>query len=102
MLTLYVKTGCPFCHKVLPLFNALEGVEKEVKNIAEEGVAQELVEKGGKQQVPFLDDTKTGTQMYESDDIASYLTKEYGAGGTDQNDDTDASSPEKQGGVCPA
>jgi glutaredoxin len=90
MLTLYVKTGCPFCNKTLPLFNSVEKEEKQTKNIAEPGVAEELIAKGGKQQVPYLVDDKTDASMYESDDIIAYLKKEYGAGEGKEEESTDA------------
>ena len=52
MLTLYVKTGCPFCQRVKATIAEL-GIEDKIeeRNIADEGVAEELVEKGGKRQV---------------------------------------------------
>ncbi|MEX0933823.1 MAG: glutathione S-transferase N-terminal domain-containing protein [Candidatus Paceibacterota bacterium] len=105
MLTLYVKTGCPFCNKTLPIFNSLLKLEKEVKNIGDPGVAQELIEKGGKQQVPYLIDTKTSESMYESDDIIAYLKKEYNAHELGEGDpkapNAGASEEgEKSGGVC--
>ncbi len=72
MRTLYVKTGCPFCAKVLRKGEEL-GLQFELKNIADEGVSEELVARGGKRQVPYLVDDETGTEMYESDDICAYL-----------------------------
>lgn len=81
MLTLYVKTGCPFCKRVRDVISEL-GIQEQVteKNIAEEGIADELVERGGKRQVPYLIDTERGEAMYESEDIANYLTEHYGKG----------------------
>ncbi len=77
MLTLYIKTGCPYCAKVL---NALQGMNLQVdmKNIADGGVAEELVARGGKRQVPYLIDSDRGVEMYESGDIVEYLRKNYG------------------------
>jgi glutathione S-transferase len=50
------------------------GVEFDLKDTSEdETFAQELLEKGGKRQVPFLIDTETGTSMYESSDIIDYI-----------------------------
>lgn len=72
MLTLYVKTGCPYCGKVLTEA-ALLGVTFDERNIADEGVAEELIARGGKQQVPYLVDTERNREMYESDDIVAYL-----------------------------
>lgn len=76
MLTLYVKTGCPFCHKVLDAGTEL-GVLFEEKNIADDAVATELVARGGKRQVPYLVDSERGVEMYESDDIVVYLREHY-------------------------
>jgi glutaredoxin len=72
MLTLYVKTGCPFCHKVLAAGEEL-GVSFDQKNIAEPNIAEELIARGGKRQVPYLVDSEKGVEMYESDDIVAYL-----------------------------
>lgn len=76
MLTLYVKTGCPFCHKVLDAGKDL-GVSFEEKNIADDSVAVELIARGGKRQVPYLVDSERGVEMYESDDIVAYLQEHY-------------------------
>jgi glutaredoxin len=75
MLTLYVKTGCPFCHKVL-VAGAELGITFEEKNIADDIVAAELIARGGKRQVPYLVDSERGVEMYESDDIIEYLKKQ--------------------------
>jgi len=73
MFTLYYKPACPFCQRVLQMGENL-GVEFDLKDISEdETFANELMEKGGKQQVPFLVDTETGTSMYESSDIIDYI-----------------------------
>lgn len=71
-MTLYVKTGCPFCARTLKASDEL-GIELEQKNIADEGVVDELIELGGKQQVPFLLDTENDVKMYESDAIIDYF-----------------------------
>ena len=76
MLTLYVKTGCPFCHKVLDTGEEL-GLMFEEKNIADDAVAAELVARGGKRQVPYLVDSERNIEMYESADISEYLRKTY-------------------------
>jgi glutathione S-transferase len=50
----------------------------DLKDISEdESALNELLEKGGKQQVPFLVDTERGVSMYESSDIIDYF-KEHG------------------------
>ena len=71
-LILYVKTGCPYCMKVFS-FARYNGIEFELRNIAEPGIADELIARGGKRQVPYLVDAKNSTEMYESDDIVEYL-----------------------------
>lgn len=76
MLTLYVKTGCPYCALVLGVVDEL-GVQVEQKNIADDAVAAELIQRGGKRQVPYLIDSEKNIEMYESDDIAEYLQKTY-------------------------
>ncbi|MCR4333955.1 MAG: glutathione S-transferase N-terminal domain-containing protein [Patescibacteria group bacterium] len=76
MLTLYVKTGCPFCHKVLAAGEEL-GISFEQKNIADDAVAAELIARGGKRQVPYLVDSEKSVEMYESDDIVAYLREHY-------------------------
>ena len=76
MLTLYIKTGCPFCHKVLATGEEL-GISFEEKNISDDAVAAELVARGGKRQVPYLVDSDRDVEMYESDDISAYLSEHY-------------------------
>ena len=76
MLTLYVKTGCPFCHKVLDTVAEL-GLEVVQKNIADPLVAEELIKKGGKRQVPYLVDDDRGVALYESMDIDAYVRAQY-------------------------
>ncbi len=76
MLTLYVKTGCPFCAKVLNMGKEL-GITFDEKNIADDAVAAELIARGGKRQVPYLVDSERGVEMYESGDIVAYLRANY-------------------------
>jgi glutathione S-transferase len=83
MMTVYVKTGCPFCGKVLAKLKELDLPFNE-KNIADEGVVAELLERGGKRQVPFMEDDNMtpylvddDVEMYESSDIVAYLEKKY-------------------------
>ncbi len=76
MLTLYVKTGCPFCEKVHRAAEEL-GITFNEKNIADPAVVQELIARGGKQQVPYLIDEEHNKEMYESDDIVTYLHENF-------------------------
>ena len=77
MITLYVKTGCPYCAKVLAAL-AQHNIPYEGKNIADDKVAEELISRGGKRQVPYIIDGET--EMYESDAIVTYIEKTYGNG----------------------
>ena len=76
MLTLYVKTGCPYCIKVLNTGTEL-GIVFDEKNIADDAVANELIKRGGKRQVPYLVDNERNIEMYESADIDAYLRENY-------------------------
>lgn len=76
MLTLYMKTGCPFCRTVFQAGEEL-GVSFEEKNIANDAIAAELIARGGKRQVPYLVDGERGVEMYESKDIVAYLHANY-------------------------
>ena len=98
-LQLYVKNGCPYCHKVLAFMDA-NGIELPLHNIDESDADRErLVEVGGKRQVPclFID----GKAMYESDDIIAYLGKEFSAAAAgEKGDSLAAGAPCTIGGGC--
>ena len=79
MMTLFVKTGCPFCKKVLAAAQELE-ISLEEKNVADPEVRAELVLRGGKAQTPFLDDIDCGVMLYESEEIIKYLRRRSDAG----------------------
>lgn len=74
MMTLFVKTGCPFCARVLASLST-HNVPFEEKNIADQAVADELIALGGKRQVPFMVDGDT--MMYESLAIVEYIEATY-------------------------
>lgn len=76
MITLFVKTGCPYCGKVL---KTVEGLKIEIvqKNISDPKVVEELLALGGKRQVPYMVDDERGVSMYESNDIVKYLCEHY-------------------------
>lgn len=71
-LKLYVGTFCPFCKKVESFIseNNIEGIE--IIDVDKDSKArEELIEKGGKKQVPCL---MIGDKpLYESMDIIKYL-----------------------------
>ena len=76
MIKIYIRSGCPFCALVLQKANQLN-IKIETLDISNPENLQSLLEKGGKQTVPFLDDEEKGISMYESGDIANYLEENY-------------------------
>lgn len=70
---LYVGTNCPFCRRV-ERFMEENNIEMEIININKDREAMlELIEKGGKRQVPCL--YHDGEYLYESNDIIEFLKK---------------------------
>lgn len=68
---LFVGTACPHCRKV-ENFMEENNIEIQIVNINENRDAmKELIEKGGKRQVPCL--FYDGEYMYESNDIIKFL-----------------------------
>lgn len=72
MYTLYIRPSCPFCQKVMRLIEEKE-IAVDTKDISDPALADELIEHGGKRQVPYLVDNERGAAMYESEDIIAYL-----------------------------
>lgn len=75
--TLYYFSTCPYCLKVIAYLK-LKGIEVDTKNIRQDEMAnKELMQGGGKTQVPCLRiTTQDGDHwMYESDDIIDYFSK---------------------------
>jgi glutathione S-transferase len=80
MLNLYYKPTCPYCQRVLAANETIKA-PLELKNVlGDPAIMAALVQKGGKSQVPYLEDTDRGISMYESMDIIEYLRKNYGNG----------------------
>ncbi len=80
MITLYTKPLCPFCLRVLAANESI-GAPLTIADITtDEAAKARLLELGGKQQTPFLEDTDRGVLMYESADIIAYLSNTYGDG----------------------
>ena len=72
---LYVGTVCRFCKKV-ENFCEENSIDIPLVNINEDRDAMlELMEKGGKRQVPCL--YHDGEYLYESDDIINFLKENY-------------------------
>lgn len=80
MLNLYYKPSCPFSQRVLA---ANEQIKAELNLLdvgADVELREQLIQKGGKKQVPFLWDTTRDECLYDSQDIIAYLSKHYGNG----------------------
>jgi len=109
MIQLYIKTGCPYCAKVLAVMEKYK-IPFEEKNIADESVVAELKEKGGRRQVPFIDDDNMtpylvddDIEMYESDDIVSYLEKKFGGENVKEKKDSGLTIHKSENStVCPS
>ena len=74
MLELYYLETCPYCRKVLNYLDENK-IKYTAKNIEVKENYDKLIELGKKSQVPFLTDSETSVQMYESDEIINYLSK---------------------------
>jgi len=72
VITLYTKPDCPYCAKVKTRIDEL-AIPYEEKSIADDGVSEELISKGGKRQVPYLVDDENNISMYKSEAIINYL-----------------------------
>lgn len=55
------------------------GLVFEERNVADRGVADELIARGGRKQTPYLVDTETDTELYGSAKIVEYIMQRYGA-----------------------
>ncbi len=80
-LELWEFEGCPYCRKVREALSILD-LDAHIRPCPKGGprYRPELVERAGKAQFPYLFDPNTGTEMYESNDIVSYLFETYGDG----------------------
>ncbi|MCB9745525.1 MAG: glutathione S-transferase N-terminal domain-containing protein [Alphaproteobacteria bacterium] len=80
-LVLYEFEACPFCRRVREAVTALD-LEVLIRPCPKGGprFREALRAKGGRVQLPFLDDPNTGRALYESVDIVRYMYQTYGAG----------------------
>ena len=80
MIQLYFDPGCPFCVRVLDHFDehSIPFEKKQISLYEDSETRRELVELGGKSQVPFLHDPERSVRMYESADIIRYADEHYG------------------------
>lgn len=76
--SLYYSKYCYFCQKVLFSLRGKDHLDIELRSTSERQYAIELMNGGGKTQVPCLriETPEGGVEwMYESDDIIAYLTR---------------------------
>ena len=76
ILELYYKAECPFCQKVLNyMMDNCQIKDVELVDIKERNNNEDLIKRGGKDQVPclFID----GKPLYESDDIIKYFKENF-------------------------
>jgi glutathione S-transferase len=80
-LELYEFESCPYCRKVREVLTALD-LEAIIYPCPKGGTRfrSVVLERGGKEQFPYLVDPNTGKAIYESSDIVRYLCTEYGSG----------------------
>jgi len=75
-LELYYKAECPYCQKVLNyMMDNCQIKDVELVDIKEGNNNEDLIKRGGKDQVPclFID----GKALYESDDIIKYFKENF-------------------------
>lgn len=72
MLDLYVSQYCPYCKKVMNYLDE-NNIDFNMIDVGSEENFKKLVSLGGKDQVPFLNDTDNDVLMYESGDIIEYI-----------------------------
>ena len=75
-LELYYKAECPVCQKVLNyMMDNCQIKDVELVDIKEGNNNEDLIKRGGKDQVPclFID----GKALYESDDIIKYFKENF-------------------------
>lgn len=77
-LELYQKENCRFSHAVRSRLSQI-GLDYILHNVPDELSLkhEQLAQAGGKDEIPFLMDRKTGVKLYGSTPILSYLEKEY-------------------------
>ncbi len=80
-LELYEFEACPFCRKVREVMTELD-LSFVTRTCARgaESKREVVEEKGGKRQFPYLIDPNNSVEMYESEDIITYLAEVYGPG----------------------
>ncbi|MCM2322258.1 MAG: glutathione S-transferase N-terminal domain-containing protein [Oligoflexia bacterium] len=78
-IELFQKEDCPFSHSVRNRLSHM-GLDFIAHTVPEGAPLKHelLTQAGGKDQIPFLVDHRTGMKLYETASIIQYLDKEYG------------------------
>ncbi len=77
---LYEFEACPYCRKVREVLSEMD-LEYISRPCARGSCTRrDVVARGGRRMFPYFVDPNTGTEMYESEDIITYLMETYGAG----------------------
>lgn len=79
-LELYDHEACPFCRKVREVLSELDLEYIERTCPKGDTTKRPFVASKGQTQFPFLIDPNTETELFESEDIITYLVDEYGGG----------------------
>jgi glutathione S-transferase len=79
-IELFQRESCPFSHAVRAKLTDL-GMDFIAHTVPEHDALKhrQLVDAGGKDQIPFLIDHATGVHLYDSGVIRIYLENEYGS-----------------------
>lgn len=79
-LELYEFEACPYCRKVREVMTELD-LSYVCRPCPKGSNNRDVVlKRGGKAMFPYLVDPNTGTEMYESEAIITYLAEQYGQG----------------------
>jgi len=79
-IELYEFEACPYCRKAREVFSELD-LDYVSRPCARGSNNRKIVESAaGKPQFPYMVDPNTGSAMYESEDIVTYLADTYGEG----------------------
>ncbi len=72
MYILYIEQGCPYGKRVMS-FMKKNKLKVQLRDRDVKPHEKELIARGGKRQTPYLVDTNTQVEMYESQGIIDYL-----------------------------
>ena len=71
MINIYELETCPYCKRVIDYFEE-NNIQYKKHDINDKSELKDLILIGGKEQVPYLYDTKNHIGIYESETIIHY------------------------------